>query len=89
VTGLVGCDFFGPIANLPIHGRTFANKFFRLRPMYFLFVRCVFSARVLRVPTRRGRTGGGVVTRQQTTDDRRRMTHFKFFRVRVRVSKIG
>ncbi len=41
-----GCDFFGPIANLPIHGRTFANKFFRLRLMYFLFVRCGYLARV-------------------------------------------
>ena len=41
-----GCDFFGPTANLPIHGRTFANKFFRLRLMYFLFVRCGFLARV-------------------------------------------
>ena len=43
----LGCDFFGP-TNFPIHGRTFVNKFFRLRLcMYFLFVRCVFLARGL------------------------------------------
>jgi hypothetical protein len=30
------------IANLQIYGRTFANKYFRLRLMYFLFVRCGF-----------------------------------------------
>ena len=30
------------IANLQIYGRTLENKYFRLRLMYFLFVRCVF-----------------------------------------------
>ena len=34
------------IANLQIHGRTFANKFFRLCLMYFLFVRCGFFGKV-------------------------------------------
>jgi hypothetical protein len=39
---VLGCDFFELMANLQIYGRTFANKFFRLRLMYFLFVRCGF-----------------------------------------------
>jgi hypothetical protein len=38
----LGCDFFELMANLQIYGRTFANKYFRLRLMYFLFVRCGF-----------------------------------------------
>jgi hypothetical protein len=39
---VLGRDFFEYIANLQIYGRTFGNKYFRLRLMYFLFVRCGF-----------------------------------------------
>jgi len=38
----LGCDFFVPIADLLIHGRTVRNKLFKLCLMCFLFVYGVF-----------------------------------------------